>query len=72
MPTDVFARQMNVVQFLREFGARQNLGGALLVTPKGRIFVPRAQLIDVLIETRKAGAPDEELPYTVVVGSVRR
>lgn len=72
MPTDVIARPMNVTQFLRDFGDRQNLGGALLVTPKGRIFVPRSQYLDVLIETRKAGAPDEELPYTVVAGSVRR
>lgn len=72
MPTDVIARQMNVMQFLRDFKDREHLGGALLVSPKGRLFVPRAQLIDVLIETRKAGAPDEELPYTVIAGSVRR
>jgi len=43
-----------------------------IVTPKGRLFVSREQLLDVLIEARRAGATEAELPYTVVAGSVRR
>ena len=72
MPTDVIARPMSALQFLREFASLDKLGGALIVTPKGRLFVSREQLLDVLIEARRAGATEAELPYTVVAGSVRR
>ncbi|UPT74050.1 MAG: hypothetical protein M0D55_19865 [Elusimicrobiota bacterium] len=71
MPSETAARPMGALQFLRAFEDAQDCVGAVVIAPKGRLYVPREQLLDVIIAARAAGATDANVPFSLVRGAAR-
>jgi len=68
-PADVLHQPMNVPQFLR---ACQLEGrDAVLIAPKGRIFIPRSQLEEVRAKVVSLGPPKPDLPFGFIRGNLR-
>ena len=71
LPRGVAARPMTPPQFLRAFANDEECGRAVLITPKGTIFIERAQHLEVLISMRNAGAVAADLPFSLIRGAAR-
>ena len=68
-PADVIYQPMSVPQFLR---ACQSEGlDAVLIAPKGRIFISRLQLEDVRAKVVALGAPSSDMPFSFIRGNLR-
>jgi hypothetical protein len=72
LPKDVVARPMTPTQFLRAFIVNEECARAVVITPRGDLVVSREQVLDVLIETRQAGAVGEDLPFSLIHSATTR
>jgi hypothetical protein len=68
-PAQVLHRPMTVPQFLRACESEGR--DAVLVAPKGQIYIPRAQMPDVRAKIILLGASDKDLPLLFIHGSLR-
>lgn len=68
-PAQMLHRPMTVAQFFRVCEAEGR--DAVLVAPKGQIFVPRAQVPDVRSKVILLGVSDADLPLAFIRGSLR-
>lgn len=62
---------MAVQQYLRAFGADEEINLASVVAPRGSIFFTREQLPKIIAAARAAGAGDADQSYSVVYGARR-
>ena len=69
LPRDQTSQPMTSIQFLHALGEDQAARFAVLITPKGNLFVGKEQLLDVMIAARKAGAATEDIPFTIIRGA---
>ncbi len=71
MPVETTARPMTPLQFLRALDSAVDCAGAVVLAPRGKLYVPREQLMDVTIAAQKADAPAKDAPLVLIRGSAR-
>jgi hypothetical protein len=68
-PAQKLHRPMTVPQFLRACESEGR--DAVLIAPKGQIYIPRAQMPDVRAKVVLLGASDKDMPLVFIRGSLR-
>lgn len=68
-PAPVPLESMSVLQYLRVFEHDPQTELARVIAPKGNIFIARDALPRVAAAARAAGAPVDDAPYSVVLGT---
>lgn len=66
LPAGFAARPMTPAQFLRAFMGEETTARAVVIAPRGSLIVSREQVLDVLLETRKASPSDADLPFALI------
>lgn len=70
-PKGLVLQPVSVLQFLRAFTADSQTDIAAVAAPKGSLYFTRAQLPDIVVAAKAAGASDADIPFGFIIGSGR-